>query len=39
VYELLLKFVMTHEIDPVDIREALNGTFTKLLELFDSEDP
>ena len=30
---------MTHEIDPVDIREALNGTFTKLLELFDSEDP
>mgnify|MGYP002375887934 CR=1 FL=1 len=39
VYELLLKFVMTHEIDPADIWEALNGTFTKLLELFDSEDP
>lgn len=40
VYELLLRFVMTHEIDPADIREALSETFIiKLLELFDSEDP
>lgn len=40
VYELLLKFIMTHEIDAADIRTALDEVFiTKLLELFDSEDP
>lgn len=40
VYELLLRFIMTHEIDAGEIREELNETFIiKLLELFDSEDP
>ena len=41
VYELLLKFIMTPQIEPVDIREALNSDFfiVKLLELFESEDP
>jgi len=40
VYELLLKFIMTHEIEAPDIRAALDEVFiTKLLELFDSEDP
>ena len=40
VYELLLKFVMNHEMDPSEIRDALTETFMlKLLELFNSEDP
>ena len=40
VYELLLRFIMTHEIDAAEIRDELNETFIiKLLELFDSEDP
>ena len=40
VYELLLRFIMTHEIEASDIREELTETFIiKLLELFDSEDP
>ena len=40
VYELLLRFVMTHEIDAADIREALSESFIlNLLELFNSEDP
>lgn len=40
VYELLLKFIMNHDMDPADIRAALTDTFIlKLLELFNSEDP
>lgn len=40
VYELLLRFIMNHEMDPADIRAALSDTFIlKLLELFNSEDP
>ena len=40
VYELLLKFVMNHEMEQHEIREALSETFIlKLLELFNSEDP
>jgi serine/threonine-protein phosphatase 2A regulatory subunit B' len=40
VYELLLRFIMNHEMDPSEIREALTDTFIlKILELFNSEDP
>ena len=40
VYELLLRFIMNHEMDATEIREALTDTFIlKLLELFNSEDP
>jgi serine/threonine-protein phosphatase 2A regulatory subunit B' len=40
VYELLLKFIMNHDMDPADIRAALTETFIlKMLELFNSEDP
>lgn len=40
VYELLLRFIMNHEMDASEIREALTDTFIlKLLELFNSEDP
>ena len=40
VYELLLRFIMNHEMDPGEIREAITDTFVlKLLELFNSEDP
>lgn len=40
VYELLLKFIMNHEMDSTEIRAVLTDTFIlKLLELFNSEDP
>ena len=40
VYELLLKFIMTREIEAAQIRDAISETFIlKLLELFNSEDP
>lgn len=40
VYELLLKFVMSSEIEPEHIRNALDNAFIlKLICLFNSEDP
>lgn len=40
VYELLLRFIMNHEMEASEIRDCLSETFIlKLLELFNSEDP
>ena len=40
VYELLLRFIMSNEIESNVIRSLLDDTFMlKLLDLFNSEDP
>lgn len=40
VYELLLRFIMNHEMESTEICKFLSETFIlKLLELFNSEDP
>jgi serine/threonine-protein phosphatase 2A regulatory subunit B' len=40
VYEFFLRFVVSHEVDPKIAKKCIDHVFvTRLLDLFDSEDP